>query len=187
MSQVTEEEVRAAVIDVRRLRSAIVAEGLSWEHTPFADMQRVKGPAGGVDCVMMVWAVGVAAAGLEVSSEVLEAHYPYRQAADRRKLVLVLDQCLARIPGLREPTIPGSVLCFVHRSPTDGIRRPQHVGIVTRPGWLVHPMTGGKVVHQPLPQGSNICGVWDFPAVARLADARAPAGTLNKISESADG
>ena len=146
--------------------AAVVREALSWEGTPFSEGQSVKGLNGGVDCVMFIKAVGEAAGGLSIPQWVVDKYWPYSQLAEKRKLITVLDKCLIRVPGHFAADIPGSVVCFLLKGPHGRKERPQHLAIVTKPGWLIHPLLGGKVVHATPRVPPRYCGAWRFPALA---------------------
>lgn len=127
----------------------IVGEARTWLGTPFALHQRVKGKAGGVDCVGLIEEVG-AALGL--------------LARGRRDYSLwdtdLLDRLAERMDRIEGEGEPGDVLAF-H---VTGATTPRHVAIRTDYGILHTYELVGRVVEHGLSHGwrSRIAGAWRF-------------------------
>ena len=117
-------------------RDRVVAEALSWVGTPYRPAPRVKGGAGGVDCLTFVVEV-FERAGVIPHYEV--PFYPqdwHLHREDERYLAGVLDHARA-IAG---PPDPGDVVLFRFG------RCYAHGGIVTAWPMLIHAWNGMGVV-----------------------------------------
>lgn len=121
----------------RAQRAAVVAEARSWRMTPYHHMARLKGPAGGVDCAMLLAEV-YQRAGLIGRVEV--PYYPpdwHLHRHDDRFIAAIL----ARAVETASPR-PGDVATW---RIGHGFA---HAAIVVDPGWpsVVHAdMTAGCV------------------------------------------
>lgn len=113
-------------------RAQIVAEARKWVGTPFLHQGRLRGA--GVDCAGVV--IGVAdVLGLAQGFEDPKG-YPDNPA--NRQIEALLDKWMDRIPKGEEK--PGDVLFFAYS------RLPQHMGILTDRGTIVHAYKPGPGV-----------------------------------------
>jgi len=122
------------IIDPRRL--AVVIEAGSWVGTPYRTAQRVKGPAGGVDCLTLVVEVYECA---QVIPHYEVPYYPQDWHLHRgveRYLAGVLEYA-SEIDG---PPGPGDLVLFRFG------RCFAHGGIVTSWPRLIHAWNGAGVV-----------------------------------------
>lgn len=130
--------------------TAIVEEARTWLGTPFRLHQRVRGPRGGVDCIGLIEAVGMALG---------------RIAPGRRNYSLwdrdLADELDARMDRI-DPAgvLPGDVLAFT----SPGSPHPRHLAIVTGEGLIHTYELVGRVVEHGLSKGwaSRIAGAWRF-------------------------
>jgi cell wall-associated NlpC family hydrolase len=107
-------------------RAAVCAEARTWVGTPYHHCARVKGPAGGVDCAQIIWAV-FHACGLTpfMALEPYARDWFLHRSAEQY-MGIVMD----RAHPVAAP-LPGDVVlykigrCFAHG------------GIVVDPGWPV--------------------------------------------------
>jgi cell wall-associated NlpC family hydrolase len=118
------------------LRAAVVAEAESWLGTPYHAAQRVKGPAGGVDCLTFVVEV-FERAGLIPHYEI--PYYPQDWHL-HRDVERYLDGVLERAREIPGPPQPGDIALFRFG------RCFAHGGIVTAWPMLIHAWNGMGVV-----------------------------------------
>lgn len=105
---------------------AVAAQAMKWVGTPFAHQGRVRGPAGGVDCVGLP--IGVAEElGIELPIGVYEA-LAYPSDPSSEELMRVVSLACEPV----EVLMPGRVAVFWWVHPT----RPKHVGIVVEGGFV---------------------------------------------------
>jgi cell wall-associated NlpC family hydrolase len=119
-------------------RAAVVAEALSWIGTPYRAAQRVKGLAGGVDCLTFVVEV-FGRQGFDTSYFHRVPFYPqdwHLHRADERYLAGVLEYS-REIVG---PPQPGDIVLFRFG------RCFAHGGIITAWPMMVHAWNGVGVV-----------------------------------------
>lgn len=125
------------------MRAAVVDEALSWIGTPYRTGQRVKGPAGGVDCLTLVVEVYERA---RIIPHYEVPFYPPDWHL-HRGVERYLEGVLAYAPEAAEPE-PGDIALFRFG------RCFAHGGIVTLWPRLVHAWNGMGVVEgdatQPL-------------------------------------
>jgi len=126
-----------ASLPISNSREAVVAEALSWIGTPYRAAQRVKGPAGGVDCLTFVVEV-FGRCGLDSSYYRDIPFYPqdwHLHRDDERYLRGVLEYS-CEIEG---PPEPGDIVLFRIG------RCYAHGGIVTAWPMIVHAWNGSGV------------------------------------------
>ena len=139
-------------------REEFIAEALAWEGTKFHHQAAVKGV--GCDCIGLVVGAGRAVGLLTPAMEdTWRRNRGYARTPNPRQMRTALAEVLTEIPF--DDVMPGDLAWF--RVGAD----PQHLCIVTRPGWMIHAYAQiGKVVAQPLLGWNNlanpICG-WRFP------------------------
>ena len=103
-------------------RQTIIDAARTYLGTRFKHQGRIKGA--GIDCVGLVLCVGIDV-GLD-----LPRYLDYSRHPDGKTLQDRLETHMQRIP--EADALPGDVLLFRGKS------QPQHVGIISAPGYMVH-------------------------------------------------
>ncbi|MCL2658781.1 MAG: hydrolase [Betaproteobacteria bacterium] len=131
-------------MDTQSIRSAIVAEALSWANTPYHHAARVKGA--GVDCAQLL--IGVFIEGLRLVPDVAPGDYP-RDWMLHRDEERFLGALITHTHEVSAPR-PGDIAlyrvgrCFAHAAIVldwpEVIHACSHTGFVVRAdgaqGWL---------------------------------------------------
>lgn len=137
--------------------TAIITEALSWRGTPWLEQACVK--EHGVDCVMLIKAVGQVAGGLVVDPAKEAQFKGYSRQPSQLKIVKACDLFLTRIDF--NDRAPADVLCF------DLGAGPQHLGILTSRQTIVHAYEGAGVVETGIaPDFRPYKAAWRFPGLA---------------------
>lgn len=134
------------------IRTRIVASASLWIDTPFAHQQRVRQV--GVDCAGLVVAVGQSI-GFKIHDHPRRDYSRYPVVG--RTLEAMCNEQLDRVKAAQ----PGSVYLFWVRKKG----APQHLGIATRPGYMIHAWADpGKTLQSPLGKywKERVHAIYDF-------------------------
>lgn len=141
-------------------RARIVAEALTWIGTPYADLQGLKGPGGGVDCVYLLLGVAQAVGALPATYPrpvySSQAHLHTDREHYREALEAVGCQ---EIPW--DARQPGDIVLFRFG------RVASHAAILVTPSEIVHAHSRRGVLRHPVPGSwwARLVAVYTFPRV----------------------
>lgn len=142
------------------LRAAIVAEARTWVGTPYAHIQCLKGPGGGVDCAYLLLGVALAVGCLAPTfpRPVYSPAWHLHQRQERYREAL---EGAGFRPSAWAARAPGDVVLFRF-----GLAA-SHAGILLPEDTLIHARVGQRVLLQPIPSPwrARIVAVYLFPGV----------------------
>ena len=141
-------------------RAAIVAEALSWVGTPYADLQGLKGPQGGVDCVYLLLGVAQAVGALPATYPRPVYSPQWHLHHDRERYREELEALGGRAKAWTDRH-PGDILLFRFG------RVASHAAILVTPTEIVHAHSRRGVLRQPIPSAwwARLVAVYTFPGV----------------------
>ena len=141
-------------------RAAIVAEALSWVGTPYADVQGLKGPRGGVDCGYLLLKVGQAV-GIFPEAYPRPVYSPQAHLhTDREHYREALEAVgCQEIPW--DARQPGDIVLFRFGHVAS------HAAILVTATEIVHAHSRRGVLRQPVPGSwwARLVAVYTFPRV----------------------
>lgn len=137
-------------------RAEIVEEAKRWSGTPVRWKQCCRGH--GVDCKMLP--AGVAQRlGMPEGRSLAATTMSYRKSFDGSRMLAGLEQTLRRVD---RPQL-GDVIAIIMG---EGEALPRHLGIVTRPDWMMHAYGGGvgRVCEVPFVR-RRVHSFWTWPSL----------------------
>lgn len=141
-------------------RAAIIAEALTWVGTPYHDLQGLKGPRGGVDCVYLLLGVAQAVGSLPATfpRPIYSPQWHLHQDGERYRETLEAVGCRATTWDARQP---GDIVLFRFG------RVASHAAILVTPDDIVHAQSRRGVRRQPVPGSwwARLQAVYTFPGV----------------------
>ncbi len=137
-------------------REQILRETARWAGTPVLWKQCCRGR--GVDCKMLP--AGVAQAlGMPEGKSLAATTMQYRRSFDGQKM---LDGLAATLRRTDTPQ-PGDVIAIIMG---EGETMPRHLGIITRPGWMMHAYGGGVGFVCEVPYvRRRVHSFWTWPSI----------------------
>lgn len=142
-------------------REDILRETARWRDTPVKWGQRCRGH--GVDCKNLPAGVAIALKMPEGATLYARTR-TYRHTFKAERLLHGLEQTLIRTDN----PLPGDVLAIIMGK--DEVL-PRHLGIITRPGWMMHAYGGGvaRVCEVPY-ERRRIHSFWTWPSLGEAVD-----------------
>lgn len=142
-------------------REAIVAEALTWVGTPYQDLQALKGPQGGVDCVYLLLGVAQAVGALPATYP-RPVYSPQWHLHQAREVYLEALEAVGCRPVAWTERQPGDMVLFRFG------HTASHAAILVTPTEIVHAHSRRGVLRQPVPGSwwARLVAVYTFPGVA---------------------